>query len=217
MKLSNIRLSVRITAAALVIVIAGAFGLMRIEESRLREIHLDEQRGQLAESLHAEKQRLNMAIDKLRRDVLFLSDTPPVSGIVRATENGGIDPRESDTRETWERRLQEIFSAFAGANPYYYRIRYIGVADGGRELVRVDMRDGKAKVIPQAELERKSGPDYFKATVATDIGQIHLSEFGLNQEPVAAMQPMRPTLSAAVPVFAPDGTQGRSHEIGRAH
>ena len=205
MKLSDIRLSVRITAAALVIVIAGAFGLMRIEESRLREIHLDEQRGQLAESLHAEKQRLNMAIDKLRRDVLFLSDTPPVSGIVRATENGGIDPRESDTRETWERRLQEIFSAFASANPDYYRIRYIGVADGGRELVRVDMRDGKAKVIPQAELERKSGPDYFKATVATDIGQVHLSEFGLNQEPVAAMQPMRPTLSAAVPVFAPDG------------
>ena len=150
MKLSDIRLSTRITAAALVIVIAGAFGLMRIEESRLREIHLDEQRGQLAQNLHAEKQRLNMALDKLRRDALFLSDTPPVSGIIRATENGGIDPRESDTREVWERRLQEIFSAFASANPDYYRIRYIGVADGGRELVRVDMRDGKAKVIPPA-------------------------------------------------------------------
>lgn len=205
MKLSDIRLSVRITAAALAIVVAGAVGLTRIEESRLREIHLDEQRGQIAQNLHAEKQRLNMAMDKLRRDALFLSDTPPVSGIVRATKNGGIDPRENDTREVWERRLQEIFSAFASANPYYYRIRYIGVADGGRELVRVDMRDGGAEVIPQAELERKSGLGYFKATIATDIGQVHLSEFGLNQEPVAAMQSMRPTLSAAVPVFAADG------------
>lgn len=205
MKLSDIRLSTRITAAALAIVGAGAFGLMHIEESRLREIHFDEQRGQLAQSLHAEKQRLNMALDKLRRDALFLSDTPPVSGIIRATKNGGIDPRENNTREVWERRLQEIFSAFASANPYYYRICYIGVADGGRELVHVDMRDGGAEAISQAELERKSGLDYFKATAATGIGQVHLSEFGLNQEPVAAMQSMRPTLSAAVPVFAPDG------------
>ena len=205
MKLSNIRLSIRITAAALAIVAAGAFGLMRIEESRLREIYLDEQRGQLAQNLHAEKQRLDMALDKLRRDVLFLSDTPPVSAIVRAIKNEGIDPRENNTREVWERRLQEIFSAFCAANPDYYRMRYIGVADGGRELVRVDMRDGGAKVIPQAKLERKSELGYFKATIAMGAKQVHLSEFGLNQEPVAAMQSMRPTLSAAVPVFAPDG------------
>lgn len=205
MKLSDIRLSTRITAAALAIVVAGAFGLKSIEESRLREIYLDEQRGQIGQSLHAEEQRLNMALDKLRRDVLFLSNTPPVSGIVRATRNGGIDPRENNTLETWERRLQEIFSAFASANRDYYRIRYIGVADGGRELVRVDMRDGAAKVIPHAELERQSGRDYFKAAITMGAKQVHLSEFELNQEPEAAQHLVRPTLHAAVPVFAPDG------------
>lgn len=205
MKLRDIRLSTRITVAALATVAVGGLLLILAEESRLHKVYLNEQRNQMEQSLQAEKQRLTMAVDKLRRDTLFLSNTPPVSGIVRARNNGGIDPREGNTRAVWEKRLQEIFSAFASTNPDYYRIRYIGVADDGRELVRVDMRDGVARIIPQTELESVSSADYFKATTLMSAGQAYLSEFDLHHESAAAAQPVRPSLRAAVPVFATDG------------
>lgn len=204
MKLRDIRLSTRITVTALVIVAVGGLLLMLAEESRLHEVYLIEQRNQVAQSLQTENQRLTAAVDKLRRDTLFLFNTPPVSGIVRAINNGGTDAREGNTRAIWEKRLQEIFSAYAIANPDYYRIQFIGVADGGRELVRVDIREGVARVIPQAELESVSTADYFKAT-SMSAGQTYLSKFDLHHEPVAAAQPVRPSLRATVPVFAADG------------
>lgn len=203
MKLRDIRLSTRITAAALVIVAAGAFWLMLAEESRLHDAYFNEQRNQMKQSLQAEKQRLTMAVDMLRRDTLFLFNTPPVSGIVRAIINGGIDPREGNTREVWEMRLQDIFLAYAIANPEYTRIQFIGAADGGRELVRVDKRNGGVKVFQQAELERRAGQDYFEATTQMGAGQVYLSKFDLDHEPVGTAQ--RPGLRAAVPVVAPDG------------
>ena len=72
------------------------------------------------------------------RHVRFLHATPPVQGIVRATQHAGIDPREATPYPVWVSRLQTIFSAYARNNPNIAQIRYIGLADNGRELVRVN-------------------------------------------------------------------------------
>lgn len=205
MKLSDIRLSTRITVAALIIVVSVAFLLIFIAESQLQKAYFDEQRDHIEQNLHTERQSLNLTVGKLRSDVLFLSSTPPVSGILRAIKNGGVDPLEGKTRKAWEKQLQEIFSAFAANNPEYYRICYIGLADEGRELVRVDRRDGTVKVIPPAELGRRAGRDYFKAASTIKTGQIYLSGFDLDRESVAARPSMSAALHAAVPVSEPDG------------
>jgi hypothetical protein len=60
-----------------------------------------------------------------------------------------------------ERRLQEIVSAFLKANPDYYQARYIGLADGGRELVRVERQAGSMVAARRADLQRKGDRDYF--------------------------------------------------------
>lgn len=108
MKLPNLRLSTRITIAAIAVVIAGALAAIFAEEARLRDVYLSELRANLEQGLHAEKLRLNQTINTLRQDVLFLSTTPPVSGIVRAALNCGYDARDGDTRKRWEARLQQI-------------------------------------------------------------------------------------------------------------
>lgn len=124
---------------------------------------------------------------------------------MRAALNRGYDPRYGNTHKVWAERLQQIYSAFSIAHPDYYRIRYIGVADGGREMVRIDNRGGRIEITPHEGLQNRAGRDYFKATMGLRNGQVFLSEFSLDQEQGVVEQPSRPTLRTATPVFTPSG------------
>jgi PAS domain S-box-containing protein len=205
MKLHDLSLATRITIGVLAMVAAGTATLLFVESTRLRDTYLSEQHAHLKQDIETQTLRLNQTINTLRQDVLFLSNTPPVSGIVRATLNHGYDARDKNTRARWEQRLQQIFSAFSSTHPDYYKIRYIGVADGGRELVRIDNRGGKIEITPSDRLQAINDRDYFKASLGLRKGQVYLSEFNLNQDWGAIEQPHRPTLRAATPVFTPSG------------
>lgn len=202
MKLQNLRLSTRITIAALFIVVAGGMALMFAENARFRDVYTGEHRADLEQRLHSENLRLNQATRTLHQDVLFLSDIPPVSGMMRAALNHGYDARDGDTSARWAARLNGIFSAFSTAHPDYYQIRYIGVADGGRELGRIDNRNGRVEIMPPARLMTRGDQDYFKAALALHQGQVWLSEFILSQD--SGGPPVR-TLRAVTPVFAASG------------
>ena len=143
MKLPDSRLSTRIALIAIALVAAGATALLFIENARLRDAYLNEQRIVMERGLRAEKSQMLHVINTLRQDLRFLSNTPPVSGIMRATLNRSYDPEYDQRGKVWEERLQQIFSVFSAAHPEYYQMRYIGVAQGGREIVRVDNRAGK--------------------------------------------------------------------------
>ncbi len=205
MRLRNLLLSTRITIGVLAMVVAGTATLLLVENARLRDVYLNERRVHLEHDLETENLRLNQSINTLRQDVLFLSNTPPISGIVRAALNRGFDPRYGNTSKVWEERLQQIFSVFSNAHQGYYQIRYIGMADGGREIVRIDNRAGKIEVTPPARLQAKGDRDYFKATLGLRAGEVYLSDFNLNREGGVIEQPYHPVLRAATPVFTPSG------------
>lgn len=205
MKLHELSLLARITIGALAMVVAGTMALVYVENAHLRESYLSERRAHLERNIEAEMLRLNHAIDTLRQDALFLSNTPPVSGIVRAALNHGYDARYGNTDKVWKERLQQIFSVFSIAHPDYFEIRYIGLVDGGRELVRIDNRDGKIEITPPDRLQAERERDYFKATLGLRQGQVFFSTFNLDQERGAIEQSSRPTLRASTPVFTPDG------------
>ncbi|MDD2929229.1 MAG: PAS domain S-box protein [Sideroxydans sp.] len=201
MKIADISLSTRITLLGLLLVVAGGALWIWGENQRIKEVFLAERESALDGDLHVERERLLLQIDALRRDALSLSKTPPVSGISRAIHNGGIDPRENNTRQVWEHRLQDIFKAYLTTRPEYFQARYIGLADGGRELVRVDRDNGNLVVVQRSALQRKGEADYFKAGQSLDEGRVHLSGFSLNREHGRIEVPHRLTLRAVVPVF----------------
>ncbi len=201
MKLANISLSTRITLLGVLLVVAGGAVWTWLENQRIKEEFLAERESTLDGALHVERERLLLQMETLRRDVLFLSNTPPISGISRAIHNGGLDPRERNTRQVWERRLQEIFSAYLAAHPEYFQARYIGLADGGRELVRVDRIRDRLVVVPKNALQRKGDMDYFKAGQSLSAGDVQLSDFTLNEVHGRIEVPYRLVLRAVVPVF----------------
>jgi len=205
MRLHDLSLATRVTIGALSMVIAGTATLLFFENARLHDAYLSDRRAHLGHDIETATLRLNQAIGTLRQDVVFLSNTPPVPGIVRAALNRGYDPRYGNTHKVWAERLQQIFSAFSKAHPDYYQIRYIGVADGGREIVRIDNRGGSIELTPPARLQARGDLDYFKATLGLYEGQVYLSEFNLDRESGVIEQPSRPILRAAAPVFTPSG------------
>ncbi len=205
MRLPRIGLPTRITLWVLLFVVAGGVQWMREEERRQREIYLSDRSADLEMALEVEQARIRQNIETLRQDDWFLANVPPIAGIVRASANHGIDPRDNNTYATWEARLQEIFAAYLRAHPEYFQARYIGATDEGRELVRVDNINGQINVAPRESLQARGDRDYFKAGMMLTAGREHLSDFTLRQEPGKIEPPSRPTLSAVTTVFDPAG------------
>ena len=203
MSLSNLRLSTRITLAVLFLVLAAGWLLVTVIDHHQRDNFLSRQAAQLGDSVRLNGARVRQTVDTLRQDVLFLSRTPPTSGIARARLNGGVDPLGGSPVGLWEKRMQEVFGAFAEAHPNYYRIRYIGVSDGGGELVRVDLEGRHARVASADELRGKPEPDYLGNALNPREREVYLSEIALVPQ-AGRLHPLR-TLRAATPVFAPGG------------
>ena len=205
MKFSDISLSTRITLLGILLVVLGGTMWGISENNRIRAEGLSQRLMGLETALHVERERLLLQIEALRQDAQFLSNTPPISGIARAIHNGGMDPREKNSERVWKRRLQEIFKAYLDAHPEYFQTRYIGIADGGRELVRVERTQGRLFVASDKELQRKASRPYFMATQAYPAGSVHLSEFSLKKEYGRFEVPYRLVLRASVPVFDEQG------------
>ncbi|ERE04293.1 PAS domain S-box protein [Pseudogulbenkiania ferrooxidans] len=158
---------------------------------------------------HTRNDILRQQFDQLRRDALFLGNTPPVSGIVRAASNRNLDRRENTRDETWRRQLGTIFASFLDANPDLTSIRFIGVADNGRELVRAERGpDGQAKITSAQTLRTHGGSDYMQATAKLARGQVYFSDITAGRRHSQHPHPdaeLLPTLRVATPIFNEQG------------
>ncbi|MES2076816.1 MAG: PAS domain S-box protein [Pseudomonadota bacterium] len=140
-------------------------------------------------------------MEDLRRDVHFLASVPPMTGIVRASGNHGFDAEESTPMALWERRLERIFGAYAEARPDIFQVRLIGVANHGRELIRVERRGDVVVSVAPERLQEKGDTDYMRAAVRLGVGQTYLSDLTLNRENGEVQMPPQATLRAATPVY----------------
>lgn len=145
--------------------------------------------------------RLLSDINILSSDLRYLVDTPPVSGIPRAIENGGIDPLDNSHVDTWRQRLTTIFTGLIHAKPNYVQIRYIGIDNNGKEMIRVERNGNMIRLVPEDELQHKGDTTYFKNASKVDPGDVYLSDISLNMELGEFSTPHTPVIRAATPVF----------------
>lgn len=144
-------------------------------------------------------------VDDQVATVLFLAGTPPIQGIQRAVNHGGLDPVEDTSTERWKERLQRIFVAYMGINPEIHQLRYIGVAEKGRELVRVNRNKQLLEVTENNLLQLKGDRDYFKDILELSPSQHYISRINLNQEYGQLEYPYQPTIRVAKPALDNNG------------
>ena len=170
-----------------------------------RQSLLDDLDGRLSARVGANADVLAHQIDQLRRDVRFLASVPPVVGLVRASEDGGVDSTENTPAILWQRRLESIFQAYVMANPDVFQVRLIGVAGHGRELVRIERTAGRIAVVAPEKLQEKGDTDYVMQTSGLQAQQVYVSEVNLNREQGTVQVPNVATLRVATPVLSSHG------------
>src|SRR4051794_29591826 len=141
------RLSTRLTVAmvGLVALTATAVGLLinlNIEQSAVPRA-LD----RIDTHAHVLAQQLESAVRGARADVSVQGQA--IEALVQAMTSGATETAVAVLRD----RIASRFTAELSAKPQYSRFRLIGVADGGREIVRVDRRgpSGAIRIVPEAE------------------------------------------------------------------
>ena len=141
-----------------------------------------------------------------RGDIATFHGLAAVTGLMRARLNGGIDPTDGTPEALWHERLEGRLAAQMPLRPAY-SLRVIGVADGHREIVRVDRSgpDGAVRIVPEAELQRVGDAPYFRDTIQLAANEIYVSPVDLNQENGVIESPHVAVMRIAMPLLAPDG------------
>ncbi len=144
---------------------------------------------------------LATALKRTQGDVLFLSQTPALRGVLAVP-----DQADASARSAAEGDLQQIFAALLQSKPDYWQVRYID--EHGRERVRVDAGEDGVHPVSSDQLQDKAGSDYFIEAMSLPRGALYVSPMNLNREQGRIVTPHMPTIRVAVPVFQP-GAQAR--------
>lgn len=159
--------------------------------------------------LHQETQllvpRFNFILQELSNDIMTISTMPPIPGIRRSLKNGGIDAIDGSSVSLWIERLETIFHSFMTTKPYYTQMRYIGVADNGRELVRVNRVGDKFEDVKGDKLQSKGDEFYFKEALTLEKGQVYFSPVTLNRENGVISEPRQPVIRVLIPLHTVAG------------
>jgi len=201
------RLSTRLTLAmvALVLLATMAVGVLTYRNIAVPALpraleRLDNYTDLLAGELAA-------SVRGARADVTGFRSSASINEIMMAHIKRATDPSAAATETEWRRRLGLRFVAELAAKPNYHVFRYIGVDDGGRELVRVDRSGpgGATRIVPDNELQRKGDRPGFNEITGLPAGEVYVSPIELDQDRGVLETPNVPVVRIATPIPAPDG------------
>jgi len=134
-----------------------------------------------------------------RKSVVFLASSPPVFAMVRGEQSGALV--DGETPGVVAARLEQFFVAFLQANPEVYQARLIGIASGGRELVRVE-RHGEAPVIVSGKgLAQVASESHFREALRVAANEVFVSDTELLRDGDAPRLPLQPLVHYSTPVF----------------
>lgn len=157
------------------------------------------ERERVEQRLDKASSQLVLRINEFSKVPQILAGTPPVQRIAAISEGEAPQPGESLTE--WRRRLGIIFRSIVLASPDLTQARFIGVADGGREIVRVNRIGNNIEIVPESLLQRKGNRPYFQLTTKLRAGEVYLSPIEANIENDRVTRPYETTIRAATPIY----------------
>jgi len=146
----------------LIVVAAGLFLLIALPalyifEKNVRSDIYHTAQTELKRELELKSLSLKKHLQDSVNAIRFLDATPPIQGISRASENKYIDPLLGTPIDVWQTRLASIFSGFMRTDESILQARYIMLADGGQEIVRVDRNQlGEIIRLQGSQLQKKA-------------------------------------------------------------
>ena len=200
---TGIRLSTRLALAMVSLVVVTTAVLSFITYRSVTEAAIPRALDRLATKAMLNATKLETALNVARQDVAVIQGMTGVMqmGVARAA-NPYEEVLDTQLRESIAARLLAALSA----KPEYSQFRIVGVADGGRELLRVDRRGpgGMPRIVPAAELVQLGERDYFKRAIGQPKSDVYVSPVEL-QKDTGTESPPAPMLHVAIPLWTPNG------------
>ncbi len=156
----------------------------------------------LTEKVSNQGRWIQAHIESQRKDVLVLSNTPPIQGILRARQAEGRDVKEGSDIGQSKNRFLEIFKALVEVNPDYLQVRLIDT--NGRELLSIFNRGSGLFAVPDSELQSKTHGEFVNETLKLASGVAYISEIHLNRQNGIVVKPYQEVLRTATPIFDKD-------------
>ncbi|MGQ4649808.1 methyl-accepting chemotaxis protein [Lyngbya aestuarii] len=189
-KIQNQLLLLLLLSTIIPISIVGSYGIYSSTKA-LADLNIAKLENQVANNAD----EITDFLKGISNDVLFLSKTPQIQGIIQA----------EGENNAWIKQLQSIFSGLMEVKPQYMQLRYLD--EKGQEIVRVDSDGTNVKVIPEAELQNKADRPYFSETIELSPEGIYISPVNLNQERGAIEEPYKPVVRYGTPIFNSSGNK----------
>lgn len=201
-------LSTRISLLLATLVLVTAAVVAALIFVRYYRLLAEHDRTELEREAELVALRFGAHVEELEHDLRFIAGTPPIRGLQRSLATpDGVDPEDGSTETLWRQRLETIFTSLLASKDQYAQARYIGLADDGLELVRVDRygEGGSIQTVRGPDLQHKGGRDYVREGAASPPGTPWFSTIELNREHGEVVLPKQATLRAVQPIPGPDG------------
>jgi signal transduction histidine kinase/ActR/RegA family two-component response regulator len=173
---------------------AGLIGYRGVE-SAVVPVNLERLRMQASGRLAI----LDIYLRDTRGDVLALRAVPAHDRLMRTIAGNGLDADEQTAEAKWRADVEGIYAGLLNAKPAIREISLIGIADRGREIIRVD-RGGPgraARVARPAERRTEGDRDYFRETFARQPGEAYVSPIVLARRDGVIAEPHTPVVRVA--------------------
>jgi two-component system, sensor histidine kinase len=126
-------------------------------------------------------------LNEVSNDIAVIANSPTLQNYVNYNS------------EKTKQDLEQFFKVSLDNKPSYFQIRFIGIANNGKEIIRLDKI--KQEIIISSNMQEKGNQEYFKEAIKMRKGDFYFSEINLNEEYGVISEPHTPTLRAASPVF----------------
>ncbi|MGQ0740956.1 MAG: PAS domain S-box protein [Alphaproteobacteria bacterium] len=198
-------LSTRLTAAMVALVALTVLAVSYFSYRNLEAAIIPSEISRLEARAHMQAAMLDSYVRWARADVLASTGSTGLNNLIIALSRGGT--QDGVSAIGWRERFTENVLAHLNAKPAYYQFRVIGLADGGREILRVDRMGpkGTVRIVPDNELQRKGDQPYFAETLRAPRGSVYVSPIELNREKGAIAEPHVPVMRLGKPIFTTEG------------
>jgi signal transduction histidine kinase/HAMP domain-containing protein len=147
-------------------------------------------------------------VESARADIKGFRNIIGIDELIGLSRDPAQQSAGGQTLAQWKSRIANRLAVELEAKPDLLKYRLIGVADGGREIVRAERQEsGIVRVVPDGELQTKGDREFFKQALSANKNEIVVSPVELNQDHGAITTPYVPVIRISAPLFAPDGSR----------
>jgi len=188
----------KLSLLSFVLTLIGVMSMTLIAYHYCDEILQKKALTSLAQKVEREGAVLSQLITTIQEDARFLSNSPAIKGMARSLANDGFDEQENMTLALWKERLQDQFTTVLKQRNMYHQLRIIGVANDGREMIRVARLGSQVEVVGDAYLQTKGHRPYFLAGIALQRDAMYISKISLNREHGEITYPLSPMFRVVI-------------------